>query len=69
MPIMQIRINGQPHPIEDNLSLADLIQILGLQDKRLAIELNQSIIPRSLHQQTILSNGDQVEIIHAVGGG
>ena len=65
---MQIHLNGEAYSLDRVLSLADLVEILGLTGKRLAIELNLDIVPRSQHTETLLSDGDRVEIVHAIGG-
>ncbi len=66
---MQIILNGQAQPLDTGLSLQDFILSLGLENKRYAVELNHSIVPRSRYLETPLADGDQIEIIHAVGGG
>ncbi|HCA24604.1 MAG TPA: sulfur carrier protein ThiS [Pseudomonas sp.] len=66
---MQILLNGEPHQLDQPLTLSALIDQLGLTGKRLAVELNLEIVPRSQHADTRLSEGDRVEIVHAIGGG
>ncbi len=66
---MQIQVNGEALDVSENATLAELIEQLELTGKRIAIELNLEIIPRSEHVATRLSAGDQVEIVHAIGGG
>ncbi len=66
---MQILLNGEPHQLDQPLTLSALIDQLGLTGKRLAVELNLEIVPRSQHADTCLSEGDRVEIVHAIGGG
>lgn len=66
---MQILLNGEPHQLDQPLTLSALINQLGLTGKRLAVELNLEIVPRSQHADTRLSEGDRVEIVHAIGGG
>ena len=66
---MNIAINGEPRTLEDGLSLQQLISLLGLEHKRLAIEVNQEIVPRSEHDSYILKQDDKVEIVQAIGGG
>lgn len=65
----QIVVNGEPQPWQDGTTLASLIEQLGLSGKRIAVEVNQDIIPRAQHDQHALCAGDQVEIIQAIGGG
>jgi len=66
---MQILLNGEMRQIKDNCNIAALIQELNLEKKRLAIEVNLEIIPRSQFATHILAEGNKVEIIHAIGGG
>ena len=66
---MQIVLNGEPADVEDGVSINDLLQTLGFEGQRLAVEVNQEVIPRGEHISFILSAQDTVEIIHAVGGG
>lgn len=66
---MQIQVNGDALDISENANLDELIDQLELTGKRIAIELNLEIIPRSEHAATRLSAGDRVEIVHAIGGG
>ena len=66
---MNIVLNGQSHPIDNGTMLSALLQQLGLADKRLAVEINAEIVPRSAHDTTPLNEGDRVEIVHAIGGG
>ncbi|MDH5711426.1 MAG: sulfur carrier protein ThiS [Gammaproteobacteria bacterium] len=66
---MNISINGELCTLEDGLNLQQLISQLGLENKRLAIEVNQAIVPRSEHASYTLKQGDKVEIVQAIGGG
>ncbi|QEP45197.1 sulfur carrier protein ThiS [Ectothiorhodospiraceae bacterium BW-2] len=66
---MTFQLNGQPHQCEAETSLAALLQQLGLAEKRLAVELNGDVVPRSRFEQTLLKADAVVEIIHAIGGG
>ncbi len=67
--MINVTINGKPHALDENISLSDLIQQLSLENNRLAIEVNENIIPRSQHSTHLLQAGDTVEIVHAIGGG
>ncbi len=62
-------INGEPQALNDPLTLAELINHLGLSERRIAIEVNRTIIARDCYAAHALSDGDQVEIVHFVGGG
>ena len=67
--MMKIYINGQPHELTEPTTITGLIEQLELIGKRIAIELNQEIVPRSQHTETFLKENDQLEIVHAIGGG
>lgn len=69
LPTMKIAINGENHTFTKATSLYQLISELGLENKRLAIEVNQAIIPRSEHETYLLKDNDKVEIVQAIGGG
>jgi sulfur carrier protein len=64
-----IQLNGEPHALAPNTHAADLIEQLGLGGRRIAVEINEEIVPRSQLAETRLANGDKVEIVHAIGGG
>lgn len=66
---MDIRLNGQTRQLPDTHTLQDLLEAEGLATRRVAIEVNGEIIPRSRHAQHALQEGDAVEIVHALGGG
>jgi len=66
---MQLHINGSPRDVPDGLSLAALIDYLGMKSDRVAVELNRDIVPRSRWAETQLQEGDRLEIVHFVGGG
>ena len=66
---MKILVNGEKISLPADLSIEGLIVHLGYQNKRIAIEINESIIPKSNHSSFILQDLDRVEIINAVGGG
>jgi len=66
---MQITINGQPQSAADGVRLPALIETLKLGARRLAVELNGEIVPRSTWPDTLLRDGDRLEIVHAIGGG
>lgn len=66
---MQLTINGQQQNFDSPMDIQQLIEKLSLHNKRIAIEYNGKIIPRSHFSKTMLEEGDQLEIIVAVGGG
>ena len=67
--MIKLTINGQPHQFESSLNVTQLIEHLALHGKRIAIERNGEIIPRSQFSEQQLINGDQLEVVVAVGGG
>ena len=66
---MQILLNGETTTIEDGLTVQALLQQLELVGRRIAVEVNEEIVPRSEHDSHQLAAGDRVEIVHAIGGG
>lgn len=66
---MEILVNGTPHTIAADTTAAQLLVILDLQGKRLALEINQTLVPRSQFDTLVLQPHDTVEIVHAIGGG
>jgi len=66
---MQIILNGSSREVPDQLSAGELIARLGLSGRRLAMEVNTAIVPRTTLDRHILQPGDRVEIVHAIGGG
>ena len=65
---MQLILNGEPRDIEAG-SLAELVAALGLDPRKVAVERNLSIVPRSAYAATPLAAGDRIEIVAFVGGG
>jgi len=66
---MRIQLNGEPYELPEGETVAALLTRLELTGRRVAVELNLDIVPRSQHDATALSEGDQVEVVHAIGGG
>jgi sulfur carrier protein len=66
---MEIRVNGQLRRVRDGMAVADLLSELGASGKRIAVERNGEIVPRSRHAETTLVDGDRIEVVVAVGGG
>ena len=66
---MQIALNGDTAEVEDSVVMAALIASLDLSGKRIAVEVNGELVPRSQFDHHVLQPGDRVEIIQAVGGG
>ena len=66
---MRIQLNGEHFELPDGETVAALLARRELTGRRVAVELNLDIVPRSQHAQTVLKEGDQVEVVHAIGGG
>lgn len=66
---MKIELNGEPMEFATEVTVADLIEQLALTGKRLAVEVNEDIVPRSQHSRFRLSDGDRIEVVRAIGGG
>jgi sulfur carrier protein len=66
---MQIVVNGEPREVKPGLTAAQLVELLELGGRRLAMEINREILPRSQYGEHQLRNGDQIEIVQAIGGG
>ncbi len=65
---MQVIVNGEPCRAADGSTVAELLAALGVQG-RLAVELNDEVLPRSEHERRRLAEGDRIEIVRAIGGG
>jgi len=66
---MQILLNGESLELPDGTTVADLLVRLELTGRRVAVERNLDIVPRSQHATTALVEGDRLEVVHAIGGG
>jgi len=67
--LIELTINGERQQLDAVLSVAQLLQRRGLAGKRVAVERNGEIVPKSRHAQTMLASEDRLEIVVAVGGG
>jgi sulfur carrier protein len=66
---MNIRLNGEPRDIPQGSTVTHLLEVLGYAGKRVAVEKNGEIVPKSQHAETLLHSDDALEIVVAVGGG
>jgi sulfur carrier protein len=66
---MQVFINGKGQEVPDDLNMTGLVDLLGLSGKRLAIESNDDLVPRSRFESHQIAPGDRIEIVQAIGGG
>ena len=66
---MNVTINGESRSLASEASLGQLLEMLGLNGKRIAVEVNRDIVPRSDYDNFKLSDNDIIEIVNAIGGG
>lgn len=66
---MRIVFNGQPRDAREQLTVAELLTELDLQPRRVAVEVNQQLVPRARHSEQVLQDGDSVEVMTLAGGG
>jgi len=66
---MKVSVNGEACELPEALTVAELVKRVGLDGRRIALERNREIVPRSEYADTTLAEGDRVEIVRAIGGG
>lgn len=66
---MRVLINGEAHSLTEGATIAHLFVQLGLTQRRIAVEVNRTIVPREQYETRTLTEGDELEIVHFVGGG
>lgn len=66
---MRIILNGETRAIPDGLTIDGLLRVLGLESRKVAVERNLEIVPKSQFQTTYVADADRVEIVHFIGGG
>ena len=67
--MIELTVNGEPKQLADDITVAGLLVELSLVERRVAVERNGTIVPKSLHAEQALQSGDRIEIVHAIGGG
>jgi sulfur carrier protein len=67
--MIQVIVNGATHRFEAPVNVRSLLEKLEMAGKKVAVERNGAIVPKSLHRGTLIEDGDQLEIVVAVGGG
>lgn len=67
--MIHVQVNGDSMQLPRAATLSTLLEQLALVGKRVAIEVNEDIVPRSQHTGYQLNDGDRVEVVHAIGGG
>ncbi len=66
---MRVEINGEPREVAEASTILDLLGELGIDARKVALERNLEIVPRSIYANTVLGPGDKLEIVHFIGGG
>ena len=66
---MNLTVNGETRMLEGAPNVAALVAALGLDGRKVAVERNLEIVPRSAYERTALEDGDRIEIVHFIGGG
>lgn len=66
---MNVLINGEARQLDDGISVATLLDQLELRGQRLAVEINEMIVPRGRHAEHTIKQDDRIEIVRAIGGG
>ena len=69
LKVITVSLNGETRQFDSPIKVAQLLDQLGLTGKRLAVEQNGEIVPKSQHAETAVEDGDSLEIVVAVGGG
>lgn len=65
---MHIRLNGEERDV-DAATIAELVASLGLEGRMIAVECNLEVVPKSRYGETLLQDGDRIEVVHMIGGG
>ena len=66
---MRVTVNGEPRDLPESITVSELVSQLGLSQRRIAVEVNEDVIPREHYAAQRLCEGDSVEIVHFIGGG
>lgn len=66
---MRLTVNGEERDLPAVATITELVAALELDTRKVAVERNLEIVPRSLHGQTPVADGDRIEIVHFIGGG
>jgi thiamine biosynthesis protein ThiS len=67
--VITLTLNGEARALDGPVSVSGLLLTLGLEGRKVAVERNEAIVPRSLYAETWLASGDALEIVHFIGGG
>ena len=66
---MRIQLNGEPYDGLETMTVAELLERLGIEQARVAVEVNLNILPKDEYATTALKEGDHIEVVHFIGGG
>src|SRR5262245_33375618 len=66
---IEIRLNGEAKTLTESFSVVTLVDLLGLPKERVAVERNRAIVPKISWEKVIVAQGDELEVVHFVGGG
>ena len=66
---ISLTLNGEPREIPSPATITSLLEVLGMAGRHVAVERNRELVPKRLHSETLLSDGDTLEIVTLVGGG
>jgi sulfur carrier protein len=69
MSVIAISVNGEPRQMPQGATVAALLAAIGLDTRKVAVERNEEIVPRSTYSSVVLHEGDKLEIVHFIGGG
>lgn len=69
MWMTKIRLNGTARELSEPISVAALLDANGYSGRAVAVEINREIVPKSMHARQLVRDGDEVEVVHAMGGG
>jgi sulfur carrier protein len=67
--MIQVTVNGSAHRFEHPVNVRELLNKLAMAGKKVAVERNGEIVPKGVHHEVLIQNGDRLEIVVAVGGG
>ena len=66
---MKLLVNGESWDVPEGLTVRGLVEYLGLTEGPVAVEVNRAVVPRAQHGQRLVAEGDEIEVVHFVGGG
>ena len=66
---MKLLVNGESRDVPDGLTVRALVEYLGLTEGPVAVEVNRAVVPRAQHGERLVADGDEIEVVHFVGGG